>query len=94
VKNLFGEGLKARLTRRHGNEATKTELLADFHSGKYNLAHYAGHAFFDPAEPSRSGILCAGREVLSGTELSGVGSLPNLVVFICGSGYQLRLLKA
>lgn len=87
VKNLFGEGLKARLTTRRGNEATKTALLADFRSGKYDLVHYAGHAFFDPAEPSRSGILCAGREVLSGAELSGVGSLPNLVVFnACEAG--------
>ncbi len=87
LKKLLGEGLNARLTTRTGVEATKAALLADFRSGKYDIVHYAGHAFFDPAEPSRSGILCAGRDVLSGAELAGVGSLPNLVVFnACEAG--------
>lgn len=87
VKKLLGTSLNAKLTIRTGAEATKAKLLADFRSGKYDLIHYAGHAFFDPVEPSRSGILCAGHEVLSGAELSGVGSLPNLVVFnACEAG--------
>lgn len=87
VKNLIGEGLNARLTVRHGTEATHDVLAADFRSGKYDLVHYAGHAFFDSTEPSRSGILCAGRRVLSGSELSGLGNLPNLVVFnACEAG--------
>jgi pimeloyl-ACP methyl ester carboxylesterase len=87
VKKLLGEGLNARLTVRHGTEATRDALRADFRSGKYDLVHYAGHAFFDPAEPSRSGILCAGGQVLSGAELSGLGNLPNLVVFnACEAG--------
>jgi hypothetical protein len=87
VQQLLGEGLTARLTTRRGDEATKDALLADFCSGKYDLVHYAGHAFFDPAVPSRSGILCAGRVVLSGADLTGIGSLPNLVVFnACEAG--------
>jgi CHAT domain-containing protein len=49
--------------------------------------HYAGHAFFDAADPGRSGILCAGREVLSGVDLAGLSSLPALVFFnACESG--------
>lgn len=87
VKKLIEEGLPARLTLRHGAEATRDALRADFRSGQYDLVHYAGHAFFDPKEPSRSGILCAGEEVLSGAELSGLGNLPNLVVFnACEAG--------
>lgn len=87
LKKLLGASLNAKLTVRTTTEATKSSLLADFRSGKYDLIHYAGHAFFDPSEPSRSGILCAGREVLSGAELSSVGCLPNLVVFnACEAG--------
>jgi CHAT domain-containing protein len=87
VKKLLEEGLNSRPTVRDGTEATREALRADLRSGKYDLIHYAGHAFFDPAEPSRSGILCAGGQVLSGAELSGVGSLPNLVVFnACEAG--------
>lgn len=76
-----------RLTVRRETEASKPTLLADFRSGRYDLVHYAGHAFFDEKEPSRSGIQCAGREVLSGAELAGLGSLPNLMVFnACEAG--------
>ncbi len=87
VRTLIESGLHARLTVRHGAEATRDVLRADFRSGQYDLVHYAGHAFFDPKQPSRSGILCAGEDVLSGAELSGLGNLPNLVVFnACEAG--------
>lgn len=87
IQRLLNGGLNARVTVRHGKEATREALRADFRSGRYDLVHYAGHAFFDPKEPSRSGILCAGRQVLSGAELSGLGNLPNLVVFnACEAG--------
>jgi CHAT domain-containing protein len=74
VEKLLKEGLHTRLTVRQGADATRAVLRGEFRSGKYDLVHYAGHAFFDAAEPSRSGILCAGREVLSGAELSGLGN--------------------
>jgi CHAT domain-containing protein len=51
------------------------------------VLHYAGHAYFDPVDPSRSGILCSGREVLSGADLANLGSLPSLAFFnACESG--------
>jgi hypothetical protein len=74
------------------DQATKSALLRLFQSGQFDLVHYAGHAFFDPASPSRSGILCAGRQVLSGRELAGLGNLPSLVFFnACEAG---RIRKA
>jgi len=58
-------------------------------SGKYDVIHYAGHAYFDAHLPSRSGILCHGREVLSGAELAGLGNLPGLVFFNAHPGKNL-----
>jgi CHAT domain-containing protein len=67
--------------------ATKAALVQLFQSGEFDVVHYAGHAFFDPISPSRSGILCAGRQVLSGRELAGLGNLPSLVFFnACEAG--------
>jgi len=68
-------------------EATKRRLAAEFASGKYDIVHYAGHAYFDEANRSQSGILCAGDQVLSGRDLATLDSLPSLVVFnACESG--------
>jgi CHAT domain-containing protein len=87
IAALFGAHPSVRLTRRDRGEARRTALLNDFRSGRYDLVHYAGHAAFDPVHRSRSGLLCAGHEVLSGADLSGLGNLPNLVVFnACESG--------
>ncbi len=87
IAALFGAHPSVRLTLREGAEARRSTLLEDFRSGRYDLLHYAGHAAFDPVQPTRSGILCAGGDVLSGADLSGLGNLPNLVVFnACESG--------
>jgi CHAT domain-containing protein len=79
-KLLNGKGL-AQVRRLDGDEARRTELLRCFQSGDFDVVHYAGHAFFDPNAPSRSGILCAGREVLAGADLAGLSNLPSLVFF-------------
>ena len=77
----------ARLTELHGTDATRARLLDEFRSGRYDAIHYAGHAFFDPASPSSSGILCAGGRVLSGADLASLEALPALVCFnACESG--------
>lgn len=87
VEKLFAADAAIELTVRAGAEATRATLMQDFRSGAYDLVHYAGHASFDVQEPARSGILCHGKEVLSGTDLAGLGNLPNLVVFnACESG--------
>ncbi|HEU5081211.1 MAG TPA: CHAT domain-containing protein [Opitutaceae bacterium] len=87
VQKLFAADSSIELTTRAGAEATRSTLIQDFRSGLYDIVHYAGHAYFDPAVPSRSGILCHGGDILSGADLSGLGNLPNLVVFnACESG--------
>jgi hypothetical protein len=78
-------GVKLKSLRR--KQATKPALLKLFQSGDFDLVHYAGHAFFDAAAPESSGIVCAGGQVLSGRELSGLGNLPSLVFFnACEAG--------
>lgn len=74
-------GFKIQITERREAEATKPVLLEDFRSGKYDVLHYAGHAFFDPERPARSGIICHGGAVLSGADLSGLSKLPSLILF-------------
>jgi CHAT domain-containing protein len=77
----------AGITAIRGADATRARLLAEFRSGDYDAIHFAGHAWFDPAAPASSGILCAGGRVLSGTDLAAMDSVPALVFFnACESG--------
>jgi len=67
--------------------ATWSAVRARFRSGEYDVIHYAGHAFFDPQNRSRSGILCHGHQVLSGGDLVHLEKLPALVFFnACEAG--------
>lgn len=67
--------------------ATKPAILSALRSGKYDIVHYAGHAFFDPDAPARSGLVCAGQAVLGGNDLMGISNLPCLVFFnACEAG--------
>lgn len=75
------------VTTLRGSTATRARLLEEFRSGRYDAIHYAGHAFFEAASPSSSGILCAGGRVLSGADLASLEALPALVCFnACESG--------
>jgi len=77
----------AGITAIRGGEATRARLQAEFRSGDYDAIHFAGHAFFDTAAPSSSGILCAGGRVLSGADIAATDSVPALVFFnACESG--------
>lgn len=70
-----------------GPQATRARLLDAFRSGAYDVLHYAGHAHFDARQAGRSGIYCAGGEILCGADLSQLAGLPALVFFnACESG--------
>ncbi len=87
IRELFGETNPVRLHRIEGSDATRRTLLEEFSSGRYDVLHYAGHAFFDGANPQRSGLVCAGEEVLSGAQLATLSNLPALAFFnACESG--------
>jgi len=75
------------MTQLRQKEASKAAILSALRAGKYDCIHYAGHAFFDPAGPGRSGLLCAGRQVLSGADLVGLRNLPFMIFFnACEAG--------
>jgi hypothetical protein len=80
---------------RKNDRPTRDRVRDALRSGRFDAVHYAGHAFFDPRSPERSGLVCAGDEVLSGKDLVGSGGmLPHLVVFnACESG-RIRLRSA
>ncbi|MCA9200209.1 MAG: CHAT domain-containing protein, partial [Planctomycetales bacterium] len=71
-------------------EATFDAVRNEFASGAYDVIHYAGHAFFDSHNPARSGIVCAGNEVLSGQDLLGVSKLPTLMFFNACESARVR----
>ena len=90
VRDLFAVLPSVRLTEFWGADGTKEVLLQELRSGKYDVLHYAGHAFFDPLHPARSGILCRGRITLSGADLAGIGRLPALVFFNACEAARVR----
>jgi CHAT domain-containing protein len=90
ILDLLATHPGVRITRRSRDEATRGALLEDFRSGRFDLVHYAGHAFFDARHPSASGLCCAHDEILSGRDLSGLGNLPNLVFFNACESARVR----
>ncbi|MDF0674797.1 MAG: CHAT domain-containing protein [Nitrospira sp.] len=87
IESLFSAQPGVVVEKVHGPQATKSALLKKFQSGAYDVVHYAGHAFFDPRMPARSGILCHGKEILNGADLAAIGNLPSLVFFnACEAG--------
>jgi pimeloyl-ACP methyl ester carboxylesterase len=86
--DALGAGARYRLLE--GAQARKSELMRCFSSGEFDVIHYAGHAFFDAQQRSRSGLICADREVLSGEDLAGVGNLPPLVFFNACEAARVR----
>jgi len=81
LQALLGKRDDMRIVRISGQDATRERLLAEFRSGRYDVLHYAGHAFFDAAQPGRSGIVCADGKVLAGPDLANVAELPALAFF-------------
>ena len=90
VLKLFESKPDVRIDKLWQREATKPAVLAALRSGRYDVVHYAGHAFFDPVTPANSGILCSGKAVLSGSDLSSIGDLPALMFFNACEAARVR----
>ena len=54
--------------------------LAALSSERYDVIHYAGHAFFAKDSPGQSGVVCSDR-TLAATELLNLRKLPALMFF-------------
>ncbi len=87
VRRWFAGSATITLRELRGAAATRDVLREAFSSGQYDVIHYAGHAFFDPADPAQSGVVCHGGLALTGADLAGLGNLPSLVFFnACEAG--------
>jgi|GEM_PF-370370 len=95
LRALFQDRRDIVLTEVREGEATRSCLLDHFRSGQIDVVHYAGHAFFDPQSPEHSGLICAPRDpvnptVLSGADVAGLGQLPMLVFFNACESARVR----
>jgi len=76
VERLFGP-----------SEATRVAVLDKLINQRFDLLHFAGHCFFDPKDPPRSGWLFSRNEVLSAYELGRIDRIPRFVFSnACESG--------
>ncbi len=90
IASVLEKARAIHVTRLFQGEAKRAAVLKHLRSGKYDLVHYAGHAFFDAEVPGRSGLSCTD-EPLTGIDLANLGSLPRLVFFnACESGRVRR----
>lgn len=90
IGKVLGENKAVRITTVSGSHATKTRLREELASGRYDVVHYAGHAGFDPVNRTRSGLICAGGEWLTGQDLSELRVLPPLVFFNACESARVR----
>lgn len=93
IKEIFAQDQAVRLEELWREQATFSAVRAAFRSGKYDVVHYAGHAFFDPVNRARSGVLCHGGQVLSGIELASLEKLPAVVFFNACEAARVRSVK-
>ena len=89
IAKILGGSRAVRLTEVAGDAATLARVTAEFESGRHDVIHYAGHAWFDAQRPGESGLVLADGE-LTGTALAALGRLPPLVVFNACESARLR----
>jgi hypothetical protein len=87
IMELFQANPAIRVEPLQGAEAKARAVKEALNSGEFDVVHYAGHAYFDEVDRAQSGIICHGKEVLSGADLASLSRLPALVFFnACESG--------
>jgi CHAT domain len=91
IRRIFDPVSSVTITPILRQEAKKARLMAEFASGRYDVAHYAGHAYFDPNSPGSSGLICQDDEILSGADLVSVSAPPALVVFNACQAGRIRM---
>jgi hypothetical protein len=74
-----------------GAAAQRSRILDALAAGRHDVLHFAGHGYFDAEDPGRSGLICAGEEVLRGVDLDRLGNLPALVFFNACEAARVRL---
>jgi hypothetical protein len=93
IAGILGRSRNVRLCEVAGEAATLARVTAEFESGRHDVIHFAGHAFFDARHPGESGLVLSDGE-LTGTQLAALGRLPPLVVFNACESARVRRAKA
>jgi hypothetical protein len=89
IAGMLRDVRRVRLTEISGEAATQARVSAEFESGRYDVIHYAGHAFFDRHRPGESGLVLADGE-FTGAHLAALGRLPPLLVFNACESARMR----
>jgi hypothetical protein len=89
ISGILGAARSVRVTEVAREAATLARVTAEFESGRYDVIHYAGHAFFETRRPGESGLQLADG-ALTGAHLAALGRLPPLVVFNACESARLR----
>jgi pimeloyl-ACP methyl ester carboxylesterase len=93
ITRMLGRARNLRITEVLRESATVARVTAEFESGRHDVIHYAGHAFFDAKRPGDSGLVLADGE-MNGMHLASLGRLPPLVVFNACESARLRGAKS
>ena len=75
-------------------EALKAKLSPDLGEPSVDLLHYAGHAFFDPEDRSRSGLILSGDETLDGSAIAMLPDIPRFVFLNACESSRVRKPRA
>jgi hypothetical protein len=69
------------------SEATRTNVLRELMLRSYDVLHYAGHCFYNDANPSASGWVFGKNEFLTANELNRIDRVPKFIFSnACESG--------
>jgi pimeloyl-ACP methyl ester carboxylesterase len=68
-------------------EATRLEVMSRMLNEQYDVLHFAGHCYFNADDPSASGWIFDGRQILSAYEMRRVKQVPRFIFSnACESG--------
>lgn len=74
------------------NEVT-AEITTSLFADDYQIAHIAAHGWFQPDDPSRSGILVGHDDVLTAQRFGQLRVIPELVFVNCGHGWSTSVVS-
>jgi CHAT domain-containing protein len=89
INSLLGRMQSVRITEVAGRDATLARVTAELESGRHDVIHYAGHAWFEARRPGDSGLVLADGE-LTGLGLAALRRLPPLMMFNACESARLR----
>lgn len=74
------EDTEIQVTALFGEEAM-SQYVVPLLNEQFDVFHYAGHAYFDPLTPSKSGLILAGNSVFTAEKMWELSTPPRLVFF-------------